>query len=132
MAASAGWWGAENLSVGGDPVGGDHVLGGGEGNAVCAEQIVQCAFEFVLGVRGGSRLGPEVLRTVGSTPQLEGHQVVKFVRRGPVALPVGGSNQRTEVNVLPDPVGRTSCPARLSPRLAASASSFSHAWTWCG
>ncbi len=94
MAASAGWWGAENLSVGGDPVGGDHVLGGDEGDAVRAEQIVQCAFEFVLSVRGGSRLGPEVRRTVGSTPQLEGHQVVKFVRRGPVALPVAACARR--------------------------------------
>ncbi len=91
--ASARWWGTEDLSVGGDPVGGDHVLGGGEGDAVRAEQVVQCVLEFVLGVRGGSRLGPEVRRTVGSAPQLEGHQVVEFVRRGPVALPVGGLSQ---------------------------------------
>jgi len=91
--ASAGWWGAEDLSVGGDPVGGDHVLGRGEGDAMRAEQIVQCALEFVLGVRGGSRLGPEVRRTVGGAPQLEGYQVVEFVRRGPVALPVGGLSQ---------------------------------------
>jgi len=93
MAASAGWWDAEDLSVCGDPVGGDHVLGGGEGNAMRAEQVVQCALELVLGVRGGSRLGPEVRRTVGSAPQLERHQVVEFVRRGPVALPVGGLSQ---------------------------------------
>jgi len=91
--ASAGWWGAEDLSVGGDPVGGDHVLGGGEGDAVRAEKVVQCALEFVLGVRGGSRLWPEVRRAVGSAPQLERHQVVELVCRGPVALPVGGLSQ---------------------------------------
>ncbi len=45
---SAGWQDAEGLSVGGDPVGGDHVLGGGEGDAMSAEKTVQCALEFVL------------------------------------------------------------------------------------
>ncbi len=54
--ASAGWWAAEDLLVGGDPVDGDHLLGGGEGDAARAEKVVQCALEFVLGVRGGSRL----------------------------------------------------------------------------
>jgi hypothetical protein len=45
---SAGWQDAEGLSVGGDPVGGDHVLGGGEGDAMSAEKIVQCALGFAL------------------------------------------------------------------------------------
>jgi len=40
MAASAGWWGAEDLSVCGDPVGGDHVLGGGETVVVAVIVIV--------------------------------------------------------------------------------------------